>query len=97
MCFSQLLCPPEPQLAPGRQLHSTLTPKWLWCRYGNGYWGVTEANYLLVVINWVTAAVGPWLWASRVQDVLHLTPPAWLPHRIAQATVNETIIAFVSR
>jgi hypothetical protein len=96
MYFSQLLCPPEPQLALGRRLHRTLTPKWLWCSYGNGYWGVTEANYLLVVINWVTAAVGPWLWASRVQDVLHLTPPSWLPQRVAQATVNETIIAFVS-
>jgi hypothetical protein len=65
-------------------------------RYGNGYWGVTEANYLLVVINWVTAAVGPWLWASKVRDILHVTPPSWLPQRIAEATVNETIIAFVS-
>jgi hypothetical protein len=74
-----------------------VTPPWRWRRYGNGYWGVTEANYLLVVINWVTAAVGPWLWASRVQDVLHLTPPSWLPQRVAQATVNETIIAFVRR
>jgi hypothetical protein len=72
-------------------------PAWRWCRYGNGYWGVTEANYLLVVINWITAAVGPWLWASKVRDILHVKLPSWLPQRVAEATVNETIIAFVSR
>lgn len=27
--------------------------------YGNGYWGVTEANYLMVAVHLFTAAVGP--------------------------------------
>lgn len=63
--------------------------------YGNGYWGITEANYLLVLINWVTAAVGPWLWAAPLAKVLHVTPPAWLPHAVAHATVNQFIVAFV--
>lgn len=65
-------------------------------RYGNGYWGVTEANYLLVIINWITAAVGPWLWAAPAFDVLPFDPPKWLHPRIASATVNEFVITFVS-
>jgi ethanolaminephosphotransferase len=63
--------------------------------YGNGYWGVTEANYLLIVINWVTAAIGPWLWASKIRDILHVTPPSWLHPRLAEATVNEAVVTFV--
>ena len=27
--------------------------------YGNGYWGVTEANYLMVAVHLFTAAMGP--------------------------------------
>lgn len=27
--------------------------------YGNGYWGVTEANYLMVLLHFFTAAAGP--------------------------------------
>ena len=27
--------------------------------YGNGYWGVTEANYLMILLHFFTAAVGP--------------------------------------
>lgn len=27
--------------------------------YGNGYWGVTEANYLMIALHFFTAAVGP--------------------------------------
>ncbi len=57
---------------------------------------MTEANYLLVIINWITAAVGPWLWAAPLFDVLPFQPPAWLHPRVASATVNEFIITFVS-
>lgn len=64
--------------------------------YGNGYWGITEANYLLVLINWITAAVGPWLWTSQLFEVLHMSPPQWLPHSVAHATVNQFIVAFVA-
>ena len=27
--------------------------------YGNGYWGVTEANYVMVALHLFTAAAGP--------------------------------------
>ncbi len=27
--------------------------------YGNGYWGVTEANYLMIALHFFTAAAGP--------------------------------------
>ncbi len=27
--------------------------------YGNGYWGVTEANYVMVAVHLFTAAAGP--------------------------------------
>lgn len=50
---------------------------------------------MLVAINWITAAVGPWLWATKVRDALHMTPPSRLHPRIANVTVNEAIIAFV--
>jgi hypothetical protein len=32
--------------------------------YGNGLWGVTEANYCVVLLHYTTAAMGPsrWLW-----------------------------------
>ena len=33
--------------------------------YGNGYWGVTEANYLMVLLHLFTAAVGPGLLLQR--------------------------------
>ena len=60
---------------------------------------MTEANYLLVLLNWLTAAVGPWLWASKIWDLLwdfaRIKPPAWLHPRLAEATVNEFIIVFV--
>lgn len=38
--------------------------------YGNGYWGVTEANYLMVLLHLFTAAVGP---GPRPQVALPVT------------------------
>ena len=47
--------------------------------YGNGYWGITEALYLLVGLHWVTAIWGPSLWTYPVHkllaDKLHLKLP----------------------
>ena len=51
---------------------------------------------MLVLINWITAAVGPWLWAAPLFDVLPFDPPKLLHPRIASATVNEFVITFVS-
>ena len=42
--------------------------------YGNGWWGVTEANYTLVALHFASAAFGPRMWSRLVVDVA----PAWL-------------------
>ncbi|CAL5221609.1 g3829 [Coccomyxa viridis] len=34
--------------------------------YGNGYWGVTEANYLMIALHFFTAAVGPGFWGINI-------------------------------
>lgn len=47
--------------------------------YGNGFWGITEANYLLVLLHWITALYGPGIWRASlsdfVYDKLHLKLP----------------------
>jgi ethanolaminephosphotransferase len=47
--------------------------------YGNGYWGITEALYLLISLHWVTAIWGPGMWTYPVHkflaDKLHLHLP----------------------
>ena len=42
--------------------------------YGNGWWGVTEANYTLVALHFASALFGPRVWSRLVVDVA----PAWL-------------------
>ena len=37
--------------------------------YGNGFWGVTEANYTLVALHFVSAIFGPAMWSRNVVDV----------------------------
>lgn len=41
--------------------------------YGNGWWGVTEANYTLVALHFVSAIFGPGMWSRLVVDVA----PSW--------------------
>ena len=42
--------------------------------YGNGWWGVTEANYTLVALHFASAVFGPSMWSRKVVDVA----PRWL-------------------
>ena len=39
-------------------------------RYGNGWWGVTEANYVLIALHLFTAAFGPGLWRAPAPAIL---------------------------
>ena len=39
-------------------------------RYGNGWWGVTEANYVLIMLHLITAFAGPALWRAPAPDLL---------------------------
>ena len=41
--------------------------------YGNGYWGVTEANYLMIALHFFTATVGPG--AAQPPDEAQTGPP----------------------
>lgn len=38
--------------------------------YGNKYWGITEANYLLVLLHCGTAYFGPHIWTTDVTSHL---------------------------
>ena len=56
-------------------------------RYGNGWWGVTEANYVLIALHTVTACAGPGVWRASAPGLaarvgLDPTFPA-LPPRLA--------------
>lgn len=51
--------------------------------YGNGLWGVTEANYCVVLLHYITAVMGPsrWLWRplaglAASAPVAAVLPPA---------------------
>lgn len=47
--------------------------------YGTGYWGVTEANYLVVAGHLVTAIFGPRFWGGDLRSIL-----GWqLPYNIS--------------
>ncbi|KAK9792253.1 hypothetical protein WJX73_008786 [Symbiochloris irregularis] len=37
--------------------------------YGNGVWGITEANYALVILHYITCVTGPQLWDYNLQQV----------------------------
>lgn len=54
-----------------------------------------QANYTLVALHWFTAVVGPEVWRTTVFELLHLSPPAWLPARLQRAAVNELVTTMV--
>lgn len=54
-----------------------------------------QANYTLVALHWFTAVVGPEVWRTGLFELLHLSPPAWLPARLQRAAVNELVITMV--
>ncbi|KAK9829687.1 hypothetical protein WJX72_007350 [[Myrmecia] bisecta] len=43
--------------------------------YGNGYWGLTEANYALVFVHFATAAFGPHIWTAHLSSLLPVKLP----------------------
>ena len=55
--------------------------------YGNGFWGVTEANYTLVALHFVSAIFGPSMWSRNVVDVA--------PSSLVKAT--EKVLALLLR
>ena len=54
-----------------------------------------QANYTLVALHWFTAVVGPEVWRTGLFELLHLSPPAWLPARLQRAAVNELVTTMV--
>ena len=68
--------------------------------YGNGFWGITEANYLLVLLHWITALYGPGIWRASlsdfVYDKLHLklpVPGVESSQRVAAAATEHFEVA----
>lgn len=47
--------------------------------YGNGLWGVTEANYAVVALHLYTFALGPYAWLGR--------PFSWVAARLPSAVI----------
>jgi hypothetical protein len=39
--------------------------------------------------------MGPEIWQTAVFELLHLSPPAWLPLRLQRAAVNEIVTSMV--
>nr|QZD35611.1 CDP-ethanolamine:1, 2-diacylglycerol ethanolaminephosphotransferase [Lobosphaera incisa]QZD35612.1 CDP-ethanolamine:1, 2-diacylglycerol ethanolaminephosphotransferase [Lobosphaera incisa] len=57
--------------------------------YGNGYWGLTEANYALVILHFATAAFGPHFWGTHLSSLVHMKLPI-------DVTVKESLLLAVS-
>lgn len=58
--------------------------------YGTGYWGVTEANYLVVAGHLLSALVGARLWEGEYRSIL-----GWqLPHGfyIRRGDINLVLV-----
>ena len=43
--------------------------------HGNKYWGITEANYLLVLLHCITGYLGPAMWRADVAAMLDVKLP----------------------
>ena len=57
--------------------------------YGNKYWGITEANYLLVILHCMTGFFGPHMWRADVASLLGVKLPFTL-------VVNDCLLMFVA-
>lgn len=49
--------------------------------YGTGYWGVTEANYLVVAGHFVSALLGAWIWEGDYHSIFGWQLPGKLSIR----------------
>ena len=57
--------------------------------YGNRYWGITEANYLLVILHIMTGFFGPTMWRADVAAMLDIKLPFTL-------RVNDCLLVFIA-
>ena len=57
--------------------------------YGNKYWGITEANYLLVLLHIMTGYLGPSIWRADVAAMLDIKLPFTL-------LVNDCLLVFIA-
>ena len=57
--------------------------------YGNKYWGITEANYLLVMLHSMTGYFGPEMWRADVAAMLGIKLPFTL-------LVNDCLLMFIA-
>ena len=57
--------------------------------YGNKYWGITEANYLLVMLHSMTGYFGPEMWQADVAAMLDIKLPFTL-------LVNDCLLMFIA-
>ena len=58
--------------------------------YGTGYWGVTEANYLVVAGHFVSAALGAWIWEGEYRSFLGWQFPGGLT--IRRGDINLVLV-----
>ncbi|KAL3137923.1 hypothetical protein ABBQ38_005170 [Trebouxia sp. C0009 RCD-2024] len=57
--------------------------------YGTKYWGITEANYLLVLLHIMTGILGPEIWIADVAAMLNLKLPFTL-------LLNDCLLVFIA-
>lgn len=57
--------------------------------YGNKYWGITEANYLLVILHSMTGYFGPKMWRADVAAMLGIKLPFTL-------LINDCLLMFIA-
>ena len=57
--------------------------------YGNKYWGITEANYLLVMLHCMTGFFGSPMWQADVAAMLGIKLPFTL-------LVNDCLLMFIA-
>jgi len=57
--------------------------------YGNKYWGITEANYLLVMLHSMTGYFGSEMWQADVATMLGIKLPFTL-------LVNDCLLMFIA-
>lgn len=61
--------------------------------YGNKYWGITEANYLLVLLHSGTGFFGSAIWRADVTAFLHSLLGIKLPLMLR---VNDCLLMFIA-
>jgi ethanolaminephosphotransferase len=62
--------------------------------YGNGFFGILEANYALASVHFISAAIGPQIWDARLGTLVDKIPSFnRLPGGLAHYSVLDVIFA----